>query len=510
MIKTPRKVAITPRKVAITREKSPEPREKWSKPREKSPKPEKSRQNPRKAARTPRKRHWSTSIPWQFYVVFFRKNRNSSKQRRIWFFFSLKMTTHEIWLQKSSQQKWQEDWRCHAENFGRKSGWKIPLHCWISYKSGHDKKKKRLKFFLSETIRWKISLAWKTRKKSRKFLNGKTCPLFSRDQTLGHLNHFKLNKKATGFALNEKQFQLINQSINRPKARMIFLIFSITQSINQSSGILLQLINQSTLRRLTEISRWKIPYLFFSNRQRIPRVQILFPVKHRFLAVENGMRIALHHGLDDVAVHASRALIRLDGDVVVVDETARHVQLEMIRTQHDDPSFSSDVWPPRTGKLHRNTGHQRHRRHQLASRLADAASALRRHGRLCHQRGHSGRGSLRSGGSQAQTLNRRHSDRARGHSHRLLLRGARGHGWAAQGARWRSDRAQSRARRCEKGLKIKFRHDGRLVGHQLGGPVELRVHGGVITQLKSQSINQSTDQRGSNGSAHFQDSTKSF
>ena len=40
----------------------------------------------------------------------------------------------------------------------------------------------------------------------------------------------------------------------------------------------------------------------------------------------------------------------LDIDVIVVDVTSRHCNLEVVSPEHNGPSLPTQVWPPRTDK----------------------------------------------------------------------------------------------------------------------------------------------------------------
>merc|ERR1719319_2181498 len=74
----------------------------------------------------------------------------------------------------------------------------------------------------------------------------------------------------------------------------------------------------------------------------ISGVHVVPSVEHR-LEVSKDLAVALDHGFNDVPVDFPGAFIWLDADVVVVDEPARHGDLEVVGSQHDGSSFSAQV-----------------------------------------------------------------------------------------------------------------------------------------------------------------------
>ena len=53
----------------------------------------------------------------------------------------------------------------------------------------------------------------------------------------------------------------------------------------------------------------------------------------------------MDHSLDDLPVHSPWALVRHDGDVVVVDEAPGHGDLEVVGPEQDGPALATKVRP---------------------------------------------------------------------------------------------------------------------------------------------------------------------
>lgn len=82
------------------------------------------------------------------------------------------------------------------------------------------------------------------------------------------------------------------------------------------------------------------------DREQIARVQIVAPVEHGLQRAEH-LAVRVHHRFDDFAIHLARALVRLDVNVVVVHEPARHRDLEVVGPQHDRAALPAQVGPAR-------------------------------------------------------------------------------------------------------------------------------------------------------------------
>jgi hypothetical protein len=79
-----------------------------------------------------------------------------------------------------------------------------------------------------------------------------------------------------------------------------------------------------------------------ANWQWVARVQIVAAIKDGFKNAEY-FAVRMHHSLDDLAIHLARALVGLNVDVVVMNEAARHRNLEVIGTQQDGPAFAAQI-----------------------------------------------------------------------------------------------------------------------------------------------------------------------
>lgn len=52
----------------------------------------------------------------------------------------------------------------------------------------------------------------------------------------------------------------------------------------------------------------------------------------------------MNHGFNDISIDFSWALVRSNGDVVVMNISSWHVDLNMIGTQNDGLALSANVW----------------------------------------------------------------------------------------------------------------------------------------------------------------------
>lgn len=90
-------------------------------------------------------------------------------------------------------------------------------------------------------------------------------------------------------------------------------------------------------------------YRFIANRKRIPRVQVASAVKDR-LSVAEDLAVGIHHGLDDVAIHLSWALVWLNADVVVMYVPSGHSNLKVVSLEHDWTTFATQIRSARTSE----------------------------------------------------------------------------------------------------------------------------------------------------------------
>ena len=68
-----------------------------------------------------------------------------------------------------------------------------------------------------------------------------------------------------------------------------------------------------------------------ANWQGISDIEIASPIKDWFFSSKNAT-VGLNHGFNDISVDFSWALVRSNGDVVVMNISSWHVNLNMIGT----------------------------------------------------------------------------------------------------------------------------------------------------------------------------------